>query len=175
MHVQDVLEITPTNGQLPAAMIIAAYRASQYGVVVFILSDTTPAAINAILDPVVGTMALSIPGVIYIHVSDELRVSQAVNSTEAVYFATEAFRNLAVGYGAAPGNIRSICSSQFALSSVCIGEAFPPNESSASEHQSLSRLPKMVTRQRNHVRMPPQSLRGSYKQLHEPPGLTENV
>ncbi|MBB4189121.1 hypothetical protein [Sinorhizobium terangae] len=112
MHVQNVIEITQTDGLLPAAVIITAYRASRYGLVVFVLNDVAPAAIDVILDPVVSTMPLSIPGVLYVHMSDEARVCQAVTSAETVYAATEAFRNLAVGYGAPPGNIRSVLTSE---------------------------------------------------------------
>ncbi|WEX85842.1 hypothetical protein PZN02_002077 [Sinorhizobium garamanticum] len=113
MHVQNVIEITQTDGLLPAAVIITAYRSSRHGLVVFVLNDVAPAAIDVILDPVVSTMPLSIPGVLYVQISDEAGVSQAVTSAEAIYVATEAFRNLAVGYGASPGNIRSVLTSQF--------------------------------------------------------------
>ncbi|WP_331372028.1 hypothetical protein [Sinorhizobium chiapasense] len=113
MHVQNVIEITQTDGLLPAAVIITAYRSSRYGLVVFVLNNVAPAAIDVILDPVVGTMPLSIPGVLYVQISDEAQVSQAVSSAETVYVATEAFHNLAVGYGASPGNIRPVGSSQF--------------------------------------------------------------
>ncbi|MDK1378431.1 MULTISPECIES: hypothetical protein [unclassified Sinorhizobium] len=113
MHVQNVVEITPTDGLLPAAAIITAYRSSRYGLVVFVLNDVAPAAIDVILDPVVSTMPLSIPGVLYVQISDEARVSQAVSSAETVYVATETFHNLAVACGVSPANIRPVGSSQF--------------------------------------------------------------
>lgn len=113
MHALNVIEITQTDGMLPAAVIITAYRSSRHGLVVFVLNDVAPAAIDVILDPVVSTMPLSIPGVLYVQISDEARVSQAVTSAETIYVATEAFRNLAVSYGASPRNIRSVLAFQF--------------------------------------------------------------
>ncbi|MCA1405020.1 hypothetical protein I6F26_08510 [Ensifer sp. IC3342] len=113
MHVLNVIEITHTDGLLPAAAIITAYRSSRHGLVVFVLNDVAPAAIDLILDPVVSTMPLSIPGVLYVPISDEARVIQAVTSAEAIYAATEAFRDLAVSYGASPGKVRPVVTSQF--------------------------------------------------------------
>jgi hypothetical protein len=113
MNVRDVVEISPTNGLLPAAAIATAYRSSQYGLVVLVLNDATPAAINTILDPIVKTMPLAIPGVLYVQISDEAQVSRAVTSAVTVYVATEAFRDLAIGCGAAPGNIRPISSPNY--------------------------------------------------------------
>jgi hypothetical protein len=98
----SVIEIMPSNGRLPAELIEAGYRSSQYGLVVFVLNNVTPQAVNLILDPVVRTMPLSIPGVLYIEIGDEQRVRDAVTSASIVYFASNALYNLAASYGASP-------------------------------------------------------------------------
>lgn len=124
MHVQSVIEITPTDGHLPAAVIVSGYRSSQYGLVIFILNEVTAAAINLVLDPIVNTMPLSIPGVLYVQISDETRVRQAVTSAETIYVATEFFQNLAIGYGAVSGILHPIA--QRRSSQSCLRKQVPP-------------------------------------------------
>ena len=102
MLVRSVIEIVQSNGHLPTKLIEAGYRSSQYGLVVFILNDVTPQAVNLILDPVVATMPLSIPGVLYVKMADEQRVRDAVRSAKAVYFASRSFYRQATSYGAPP-------------------------------------------------------------------------
>lgn len=108
MHVQSVIEIAETDGQLPVEIIIKGYRLSQKRLTVFILNEVTPAAVNRVLDPVVPTLPLLIPGVLYIKISDEARVREAVGAAEVVYAATAMFRDLLTGYGVLPGLLRSI-------------------------------------------------------------------
>ncbi len=98
----SVIEIMPSNGRVPAELIEAGYRSSQYGLVVFVLNNVTPQAVNLVLDPVVRTMPLSIPGVLYIKIGDEQRVREAVTSASIIHFASNALYNLAASYGASP-------------------------------------------------------------------------
>ncbi|MBM3094292.1 hypothetical protein GFB56_26470 [Ensifer sp. T173] len=98
----SVIEIMPSNGRVPAELIEAGYRSSQYGLVVFILNNVTYQAVNLVLDPVVRTMPLSIPGVLYVKIGDEQRVREAVTSASIVYFASNSLYNFAANYGAAP-------------------------------------------------------------------------
>ncbi|WP_143534119.1 hypothetical protein [Rhizobium sullae] len=103
----SVIEIMPSNGRLPAELIEAGYRSSQYGLVVFVLNNVTPQAINLVLDPVVRTMPLSIPGVLYIEIGDEQRVRDAITSASIIYFASNALYNLAASYGVSPALVYS--------------------------------------------------------------------
>ncbi|MEI3855794.1 MULTISPECIES: hypothetical protein [unclassified Ensifer] len=96
----NVIEIMSSNGRLPAELIEAGYRASQYGLILFVLNNVTPEAVNLVLDPVVPTMPLSIPGVLYIKIGDKQRVHDAVASASIVYFASNALYSLATSYGA---------------------------------------------------------------------------
>ena len=98
----SVIEIMPSNGRVPAELIEAGYRSSQYGLVVFILNNVTYQAVNLVLDPVVRTLPLSIPGVLYVKIGDEQRVREAVTSASIVYFASNSLYNFAANYGAAP-------------------------------------------------------------------------
>ncbi|HEV7321399.1 MAG TPA: hypothetical protein VGO04_22575 [Ensifer sp.] len=108
MYVQSVIEIAETDGQLPVEIIIKGYRLSQKRLTVFILNEVTPAAVNRVLDPVVPTLPLLIPGVLYVKMSDGARVREAVEAAEVVYAATAMFRDLLTGYGILPCLLRSI-------------------------------------------------------------------
>ncbi|HEV7308401.1 hypothetical protein [Ensifer sp.] len=108
MHVQSVIEIAETDGRLPVEIIIKGYRLSQKQLTVFILNEVTPAAVNRVLDPVVPTLPLLIPGVLYVKISDDARVREAVAAADVVYAATAMFRDLLTGYGVLPCLLRSI-------------------------------------------------------------------
>jgi hypothetical protein len=108
MHIQSVIEIAETDGRLPVEIIIKGYRLSQKRLTVFVLNEVTPAAVNRILDPVVPTLPLFIPGVLYVKISDDARVREAVESADVVYAATSLFRDQLTGYGTLPGLLRPI-------------------------------------------------------------------
>lgn len=127
MRVCSVIEITRSGGQLPASLMAAAYRSSRNGLVVFILNDVTAQAVNVILDPVVATMPLSIPGVLYIKIEDVARVREAVVSADAIYAATTTFKNLATTFGVKHRSIHPVASATRALNSWSL---------SANEYQS---------------------------------------
>ncbi|WP_143348478.1 hypothetical protein [Ensifer adhaerens] len=81
---------------------------SQKRLTVFVLNEVTPAAVNRVLDPVVPTLPLLIPGVLYVKISDDARVREAVETAEVVYAATSLFRDLLTGYGILPGLLRPV-------------------------------------------------------------------
>jgi hypothetical protein len=101
MQTRRVIEIVQSGGYLPAELILTGYWASQSGLVVFILNGVTPRAVDLVLDPIVVTLPLTIPGVLYVDVRDKTRVRDAVLFAEEIYAATRFFRRLAVRCGIA--------------------------------------------------------------------------
>ena len=108
MQARSVIEIAESGGSPPADLIVAGYWASQAGLVVFVLNGVTPQAINLVLDPIVTTLPLTIPGVLYVRINDEARVCEAVQCADEMYAATGIFRRLTADYGIAPTRIRSV-------------------------------------------------------------------
>ncbi|PJR14379.1 hypothetical protein [Sinorhizobium meliloti] len=102
MQTRRVIEIVKSGGHLPAELILTGYWASQSGLIVFILNGVTPQAVNLVLDPIVVTLPLTIPGVLYVDVRDKARVREAVLFAEEIYAATRFFRRLTVRCGIAP-------------------------------------------------------------------------
>lgn len=107
MQARSVIEIAESGGRLPTELIVVGYWASQAGIVVYVLNGVTPQAINLVLDPIVTTLPLSIPGVIYVSINDKARVCEAVRCADEIYAATKTFRRLTALYGIAPSLIRS--------------------------------------------------------------------
>lgn len=68
MQARRVIEIVQSAGYLPAELILTGYWASQSGLVVFILNGVTPQAVDLVLDPIVVTLPMTIPGVLYVDV-----------------------------------------------------------------------------------------------------------
>ncbi|WP_018237880.1 hypothetical protein [Ensifer sp. BR816] len=108
MQARSVIEIVESGGGPPADLIVAGYWASQAGLVAFVLNGVTPQAINLVLDPIVTTLPLSIPGVLYVRICDAARVCEAVRCADEIYAATGTFRRLTADYGIAPTSIRSV-------------------------------------------------------------------
>ncbi|PST22048.1 hypothetical protein C7U60_12455 [Mesorhizobium plurifarium] len=108
MQTRSVIEIVGSGGDLPADLIVAGYWASQTGLVVFILNDVAPQAIDLVLDPIVATLPLTIPGVLYVDIEDRLRVRETLLFAEEIYVATRVFRHLASRWGKAPAAIASV-------------------------------------------------------------------
>ncbi|TCN31457.1 hypothetical protein [Sinorhizobium americanum] len=139
MQARSVIEIVESRGRLPTELIVAGYWASQAGVVIYVLNGVTPQAINLVLDPIVTTLPLSIPGVLYVSLMDKARVCEALRCADEIYAATGIFRRLAVHYGIAPGRIRS-----------AVG-AIPRLESRTLQSERDVRAPKIA---RPHLVMP---------------------
>ncbi len=55
-----------------------------------------------VLDPIVVTLPMTIPGVLYVDVGDKTRVREAVLFAEEIYAATRLFRRLTIRCGIAP-------------------------------------------------------------------------
>ncbi|MEY9200488.1 MULTISPECIES: hypothetical protein [Sinorhizobium] len=139
MQARSVIEIVESRGRLPAELIVAGYWASQAGVVVYVLNGVTPQAINLVLDPIVTTLPLSIPGVLYVSLNDKARVCEAVRGADEIYAATGIFRRLTAHYGIAPTLIRSVAT------------AIPRLESRTLQSERDVRAPKIA---RPHLLMP---------------------
>ncbi|AFL51782.1 hypothetical protein ABIE78_002362 [Sinorhizobium fredii] len=139
MQARSVIEIAESGGRLPTELIVVGYWASQAGVVVYVLNGVTPHAINLVLDPIVTTLPLQIPGVLYVSINDTARVCEAVRCAEEIYAATRVFRRQTADYGIAPSLIRSVAA------------AIPRLESRTLLSERDARAPKLA---RPHVVMP---------------------
>ncbi|MGZ2386160.1 hypothetical protein [Rhizobium brockwellii] len=84
MQLRIAIEIVRIGGRVPLDLIINGYRSSKYGSVAFILNGVTPQIVNRILDPVVPTMGLDIPGVRYIDIKSEVDVVEAIFSASSI-------------------------------------------------------------------------------------------
>ena len=96
-----VVEIAANNGQPPVNLIQNCYRLSTACLVVFILNGVSPQTINLILDPIVPSLPLDIPGVLYVDISDEARVRQSVLSSRTILARTKTFQRVVERYGLA--------------------------------------------------------------------------
>ena len=69
----DVVEVSrDLRGRLPADLIVATYRSSTRRCAALALADdVSTSAVDALLDPVVKTLPLTMPGVLYIAMQDE--------------------------------------------------------------------------------------------------------
>lgn len=86
-RVRAVVDITAEPaGCTLEELVVSAYRASRDGVVVLVLSGVSPAEVDRILDPVVPSMPLTIPGVRYLQATDEEAVRRAYRSAAALPF-----------------------------------------------------------------------------------------
>jgi hypothetical protein len=104
---QAVVEIAPdADGQLPVELIRHAYRASEQGLIVLILQDITPSAVDRILDPLVSMSRLDIPGVLYIDAKNQSAVLQAVHDAQVIFAATDRLRSLIAAFGMRCGAVQ---------------------------------------------------------------------
>lgn len=94
MRFRIVMEIVEEHGEIPADLIVKGYRFSQYGAVAFILHGIDARAVNRILDPVVPSMSLAIPGVTYIDIKKIDEVRDAIYSARTVVAKSSVFAEL---------------------------------------------------------------------------------
>ncbi|WP_153064557.1 hypothetical protein [Agrobacterium sp. LAD9] len=87
------MEIAKINDRIPEELIVRGYRYSRFGTVAFILNEIKSDAVNRILDPVVPTLSLSIPGVQYIDIASA-RVNEIVVSAKTVVAISARFIDL---------------------------------------------------------------------------------
>jgi hypothetical protein len=75
------------NGRAPVELVESAYRASRRGRIILLLDGIDPAAIDAMLEPLVPTMRLTIPGILYVDAEDAASVAQAVSQSCSIFTA----------------------------------------------------------------------------------------
>jgi hypothetical protein len=91
MFFRITMEITRQAGALPEELIVKGYRCSQFGPVAFVLNGVSAHEINRILDPVVPTLPLSIPGVRYIDLRAKAMVCETIIASKAVIAISPTF------------------------------------------------------------------------------------
>ncbi|MCJ8159138.1 hypothetical protein [Sphingomonas sp. LaA6.9] len=100
MHALAVLEIIPGNPGSPCIdLLCAAYRASAQGLIILVLHDVSPRAVDNALDDLVRRMPLGIPGLRYVDIRSGEAIGEALRSTDLVLAATREFRSWAEAFG----------------------------------------------------------------------------
>ncbi|MER9852298.1 hypothetical protein NKJ55_34450 [Mesorhizobium sp. M0106] len=94
MRFRIAMEITKLQGQVPVELIIKGYRFSKYGAVAFILHDIGPRTVNRVLDPVVPSMGLDIPGVKYVDITAGFDLYNTIFSAKSIIAFSPLFRAL---------------------------------------------------------------------------------
>ena len=94
MRFRIAMEIAMIADRLPVNLIVKGYRYSRHGAVAFILNEIKPELVNRILDPVVPTMSLNIPGVHYIDIKAGVRVHEVLLSSKAIIMLSPHFYEL---------------------------------------------------------------------------------
>jgi hypothetical protein len=139
MHPRTVVEIAPcANGEPPAEAIRAAYRASEYGLVVLVLRGVVASAVDRILDPLVAALRLDIPGVLYVDADDEPTVAQAVRDAGPVYAVTHHLYSLAKSLEPAESTIHPVLTSSDELARIL--QEIGPGDARAVQEQSCAFL-----------------------------------
>jgi len=94
MTADKVVEIARSRaGRPPGELLEQAYRASCHEPVVLVLNGIDRRSVDRLLDPLVPTLPLGIPGVLYVDLACEEAVEAAVRSASTIYATTGAFRS----------------------------------------------------------------------------------
>jgi hypothetical protein len=100
MTPQILVEISlPPAGTVPAGRIMAAYKASRFGQIALLLNGVSAASVNKVLDPIVPTMPLDTPGLIYVDASDGTRLQRLFADARMLVASTAWLRAAAVRAG----------------------------------------------------------------------------
>src|SRR5688572_9229520 len=92
LQVTTLLEIgRRANGEMPASLISAAYRASRSTPVMLVLDSVSPGEVDRVLDPVVARTGRQHRGVIYAS-SEDTTVLNVAAAASRVFAASESFR-----------------------------------------------------------------------------------
>lgn len=75
------------GGQAPTELIESAYRASRRGRIILLLDGIDPESIDAMLEPLVPTMRLTIPGILYVDAEDAASVAEALSQSCSIFTA----------------------------------------------------------------------------------------
>ena len=95
-----LVEISSTrSGGVPAGLIVRAYKASRFQQIALVLNRVSAVQVNKVLDPVVQTMPLDIPGVIYVDVSDRPRLHHLLGTARMIVASTSWLRSAAFRAG----------------------------------------------------------------------------
>ena len=95
MRVSAVVEIVPdARGELPSALIAAAYQASRGGIVMFVLNGANAAGVDRLLDPIVRRHGIGMLGILYAKIEDEPTVFAAAQKASFVIAASANFREM---------------------------------------------------------------------------------
>ena len=106
MHPELLVEIALTrSGAIPEDLIVRTYAASRFEPIALMLNGITARLVNAVLDPVVPTMPLDIPGVLYVDISNG-RVWEMLQAARLVFASTPALRDTAIASGVSKSRIR---------------------------------------------------------------------
>jgi hypothetical protein len=100
-QVATLLEIgRKANGEMPTALISAAYRASRATPVMLVLDAISPNEVDQVLDPLVAGNGRNLRGVIYA-TSDDSKVLAFAAAASRVFAASERFRSRLAEHGIA--------------------------------------------------------------------------
>lgn len=97
-----VLEIRrQDDGSVPAALIAAAFRASQTAAVMLVLESVSPGEVDRVLDTVVSGSDLAVPGVRYADVRDDAVVLPVAAQAGRIFAGSAGFRRNLDAHGIA--------------------------------------------------------------------------
>jgi hypothetical protein len=100
-EVAAILEIQrKSNGEIPTALISAAYRASRSRPVMLVLDAVSPGEVDKVLDPVVARNGHHHRGVVYASTNDATVLNAAAGASR-VFAASDAFRSKLASRGIA--------------------------------------------------------------------------
>jgi len=110
--VAALLEIgRKANGEIPASLISAAYRASRSTSIMLALDAVSPAEVDEVLDPVVARNGYDVCGVLYVKVSDDAALTGAASAAR-VFASSHGFRAKLAERGIA---FQDVSEAEFAL------------------------------------------------------------
>jgi hypothetical protein len=119
MFVLAVVEIERTSaGGVPSDLVRLAYTASRRGCIALLLNGVTAEEVDAVVDDLVPTMPLSIPGLLYIDARNFALLAEA-SSEAAMIFVSEATRlRCAVSLGLQRFGVRQLQTASEALGRI---------------------------------------------------------
>ena len=108
MYPELLVEIALTrSGAIPEDLIVRAYAASRFEPIALILNGIAAQLVNTVLDPIVPTMPLDIPGVLYVNMSSDGCMWDMLRAARLVFTSTLGFRSTAIASGVKKSRIRS--------------------------------------------------------------------
>lgn len=87
------------DGRPPSDLIRTIYRASEGGQYICALRGVDWHMMNKVLDPLVATMPLTIPGILYVDIENESAIRQAILSTDLMLAISSQFRAMGEALG----------------------------------------------------------------------------